>query len=457
MYLNNSSIENKLINNRFKQISRSLLFWGIVIYRIILDFSFPSVICAYYYHYGFYFQPNFTKYVLSYVSMLLLAVMFIPKIKTGRPSSIILLTLMLLAYIPNMSLFAGMDLPYEYFFMSNLYWFAMAFFYKLSYSKEQKISLKENIPKLAIGRTKWPEHVKKYGIFYLAFILIFIYSVLYNRGLSFTVDLSDAYELRMASRGNINKLFSFLLPWCCNIIFPIGVIVSIKNKNPLIFALMIIGFISGYSVNGVKSWLFIGVLSISSALVIKRDNQVGYLPLFLAVIAFSGTVTDIQSYTGFFINNFIVRRVFFGTSLNNHYWIEFFTDHPKTYFTSGILGWLRNFIDVPYDVNVSSIIGGLYYGNYESNASSGTIAAAYSNLDWPGLIIFPLFIVFVVKLLDSVVNKPEREISVIYTYPLIMSSCIYLLNGDIFTAFITYGFLFGIIILNYLSYTGVFK
>ena len=148
-----------------------------------------------------------------------------------------------------------------------------------------------------------------------------------------------------------------------------------------------------------------------------------------------------------------MRRVFFTTSLNNWFWIDFFQNHPKTLGTNSYFGWLKRLdVQVPYQDNISMIIGDLYYNDETTNAASGTIADAYSNLGWLGLIFFPFTLVFIVKLLDKV----TLGVNITYIIPIIVTVSIYLLNGSIYTAVVTYGYLFGLLLIYYMNKCNMF-
>ena len=169
------------------------------------------------------------------------------------------------------------------------------------------------------------------------------------------------------------------------------------------------------------------------------------MPLALGGLNILGYLMDSIFHWDFIIN-FITRRMYMSTSLNNYYWLEYFSDNPKLYFTNSLLGWLRRFgVQMPYDENFSRVIGRLYY-HTETAASSGTIADAYSNLGFIGIAVFPVLLVLAFKLLDKV--APECKL--IYLYPIIVTTAVYLLNGGIVTALVTYGYFVGLLLIWYI-------
>ena len=446
-----------VIQGRKEKINRRLIFLGVIVFRISLDIAYKLVISKDYGSFGFFYRLSDVKLIVSYIAMIVVLVCFVPQVKIERPASILLLTLLLMAFIPNMSLFAGMDLPYTFLLQSTLFWLSIAAFYSFGIIKRTKIGIRITNWHFVGKASKKNNRIKPYIIFLLAFAIVVIYSIRYNNGFSLRLNLNEAYDLRLAARGNVGNLMLRVLSWSGSIIFPLGIIMAVKKKNLWLLAIMIIGEIAAYAVNGTKTWIFAAALSFLMAVFVQKASRISWLPFMFSIATFFGTIFGVSSKIGSFVNNYIVRRVFFSTSLTNYYWIDFFETNPKLYFTNSILGWIRRFVTVPYDVNVANIIATKYYGNPLANASSGTIACAYANLGWIGLIIYPLVTVAVVEFLDKVSENGMSNIPILFFYPLIISAAEYLLNGSIFTAVITYGYLAGLLIILYLKYQGMFE
>lgn len=428
---------------RIDNIRRSSIFWGILMFRITLDTVYSPVIVDQFWHYGFVAEFDIVRYLLSYIAMLVVTGMFIPMISLNKPSSILLMLLYILAYIPNMSLFSNMSLPYTYFLMSNLYWMCIVIFYKyINFNINIKLSDRR------VVRKNHKRNMYSYIIFLLFFVIITVYSIVYNEGIKLTLDLGDVYSLRMASRAKgIGDIFEKLLPWSANIIFPLGIIKAIRDKQWVLAAVFLIGEVFAFSVNGTKTWLFICAISLFVSLFIKKDKYIGLLPFFLSASVGIGAILG-KCLKWSFIDNYITRRVFFSTSLSNYFWLDFFSENSKMYLTNSVFGWLRRFgVALPYDKNISLIIGSLYYNNDEMTAASGTMANAYGNLGILGVILFPLILVIVAKFLDRV----SRNSKIVYLYPIIISTSIYLLNGSMMSTFVTYGYFIGLLLVWYLN------
>ena len=417
-------------------------FFSILLFRITLDIVYAKVITNGYWASHFSYKPDFGRYVLSY-SFLIITIFLVNLIVTSKStSSILFLCIYLVAYVPNGALYSGMSLEHYYFIYSNIYWFCMIVFYSIINLIKFKINLCQ-FGKLMTKITK--------VIPYIIALVIILFAWKYN-GLSLTISLKDDYELRLASRlyeGNA-FLLNRLLPWAAIVFFPISFIYSFKHRKLISMCLFVFSIVVAFSINGMKSWIFILGISFLVSLLVKKDSTLLYIPVGL----FGLNIISIFSYTLFNnieISNYIARKVLFSASLNNYYHVSYFMGHTKMYMTQSILGWIRKFgINIPYTDSISRLIGAIYY-NADTNAPAGTFADAYENFGIIGLALYPLITVIFIKLLDAV----SKNIPLVYTVPVIATFAYYLLNGNIFSALWSYGYLIGICYIYLLNRSGI--
>ena len=76
------------------------------------------------------------------------------------------------------------------------------------------------------------------------------------------------------------------------------------------------------------------------------------------------------------------------------------------FFRQSFLRWFN--IESPYKDNIAFMIGGMYYGNYEIRGNNGLFTDAYYNMGIMGIILFPLILVFILRLIESV-SKGIKE------------------------------------------------
>jgi hypothetical protein len=419
------------------EINKWLFYIGVIIFRVSLDLVYTKIICSRFFAYEFSLNLSLDRIVYSYATVFLTSLLLCGCVSIKKPSSILIVFLYLFAYVPNMSLYCCMGLPHVYFIYSNIYWFFILSAYMIV-NPRYKFKMKELT---LTGK------IATRSVFYIFFFVIVIYAVNYN-GLSLTINLNDVYDLRMSSRVNaIGSIMEKILPWAGNVVFPIAIIDSIRKRKPIKTALFVFAEIVAFSINGTKTWLFVMVISVLVIIFVRKEKSFGYIPSVFAGLNLTGYLLNIY-WEDYFISNFFIRRVFFSTSLSNWYYIDFFSKNSKLYMTHSALGWIQKFgMELPYGRNISSVIGELYFTSADINASSGTIADAYSNFGLIGLVIFPIFIVLVAKILDAV----ARDVNIIYIFSVIISTSIYLLNGNIFSGMVTYGYLFAVVLIYYMK------
>lgn len=404
-------------------------------FRISLDILYIKIICPEFYLHGFDYSPDFFKHAYSYLSLIIMSIFMANCSKKVNVSYTMLMFLFLFAYVPNGSLYAQMDLDTSYMNISNLYWLCMISAYRLlpnmlSENKSMYIKHKNFLIK---------------AVPYIFLIILLGFSYQYN-GLTINLNLADVYDMRMESRDNpLGRIMGTLIAWAGSIVFPLTIVYAIKEKKFIKAMIFLFGQAAAFSINGTKTWLFIVVASIIGVLFIRRDKNIYHMPLMFAGINFVSYLEYLKFDTSF-VANYIVRRVFFSTSLNNWYHILFFTDNEPLYFLHSSIGGLLKSLgfESPYPDSISLIIGQMYYSN-ETNASSGTIADAYDNFGLFGVIFLPFFVVFFLKLMD----RMSVGLQIRYLLPLIIVTAIYLLNGNIFTVLLTYGYLFALWYIKY--------
>lgn len=413
-------------------IERIKIILGLLLYRVSLDYLYSKVIYKYYYMYGFNLDIDHTKVMISYISLIIIGLVFTTQIKKSTPSATILLILFLLAFVPNTSLYSMMNLDHIFMVISICYWGFIVIAYRI-------------IKKLKFDKLKNNIHISNNMYMNIANVLlitILLFSYSYN-GMRINISLADVYDMRMESRRlGIPGIMNYLLPWAGNVVFPLVIVDSLRKKKFATAIIFLFAELILFSISGMKTWLFVLILSVAWILFIKKDNFIFKLPLFFSIFNVIAYI-EILLFKSSFLVNYIIRRVFYSTSLSNWYYIDFFKNNEKLYLIDSALGWTKRFgFSSPHgNESISRIIGRVYYNNLEMNASSGTIADAFSNFGWMGVILYPLLLVFVLKLLDYCSSGVNSSVLI----PIYFSMSIYLLNGNIFSVLTTYGFIFALI------------
>lgn len=422
--------------------SSAIIVVGVLAFRSCLDFVYKNAVTILYGDYHLTYSPDKTNLFFSYAVLLVITGIMAKVFDYTKPSSIMVFLLYLLAFVPNTSLYYSAGLPHHFMLYSSLFWFTLIVAYRFM----QHIPFRETVPSNSKG-TKTLVNAIPISFF----IIVVLFSVYYN-GLRVTIDVGEADVLRMASReSSVGPVMSRLIPWAGIVVFPVTATVALKKGKYLTFALFAFAEAVAFSFEGTKTYLFAFAFSVFTVLFLKRDRFLIYIPLGLAALTIFGYVSY-QAFDSVSIMNYLIRRVFFATSYNNWGYIEFFRDHELLYLRyNGFMSWLRLFgVEKIYGPNISSFMGSLLYDDAATNAASGTVANAYSNLGIMGLLLFPIVAAFMYRLLD----RASANVPLYCVIPVIIGTAEYLLNGDMFSVMATYGYLFALVYLHLASKTG---
>ncbi len=355
---------------------------GIILFRIVLDLNYATIISPLFISTGFVDESNAFSMVLSWITLLILAPFIISIYKTPKLSANIIVLLFLVFYVPMTSImrFIPMDTKFQALFM--IYWIILLTAYIL-------------IPSFKLSKEA------KRNSFALWFVLLILsVSVIYVSGRYFGFrihfGLMDVYDLRNEERSlNLPIILKYLLPAAANIL-PVLLVYFLFKRKILIAILISFVILLNFSIGGHKDVIFKLVLCFIGYWLYNRNRIVLFswglsLISFLSLIEFYFTGT-------FFIANVAIRRVFYIPALLNYNYYNYFTIHEPDYFRQGIIGWLG--ISSPYKVPIAKIIGYDYSGNIDTNANNGLFSDAYLNFNVLGVLIFPVILIVIFKLFD---------------------------------------------------------
>jgi len=220
----------------------------------------------------------------------------------------------------------------------------------------------------------------------------------------------------------------------------------VQKKRFLIAGLFFVTQILSFSIDGLKSTLFMAVV----ALVIMWMPQfslVGLKKLVLAGFCGISIVSVIQYIqTGNYnISDMIIRRIMFIPNLLSSYYFDFFMTHAPDYFRSSFMRQL-GFVS-PYEDKIGRIIGAYYLNSPTTNCNNGLVADAITNMGLIGILVMPLILILTFRILDKRVAGLDHRIYI--------ASALYLssvfLNTFYFTILLTHGLIILGIILGLLD------
>ena len=266
----------------------------IVIYRIVLDYSYVSIVSPLYSSNGLINFYTITNYVISWLFLLSLIPFIWQLNKNHSFSNSVLLIFTAISMIPTTTLIAYMNLEAKFVILNYIYWFCFYVYNALFPQIKIKNSFK----------------TKKlfYGIcFLLCFTVVYI-SGKYT-GFRFHWNIVDVYDLRFEERElNINILLQYLHN-AAGVLLPIILIYFILNRNKIASFLLMTIILLNFGIGGHKSVLFSLVLTVVGFYFYKYRRTV-FVFSFFAVINLIGFLEFIVVKTNF-IGAIISYRLLF--------------------------------------------------------------------------------------------------------------------------------------------------
>lgn len=388
----------KLLN--FKVFSWSILF------RIVMEYIYVSVLHT---KYPLTYQTEFSieRYIMSWAIFLVfnfLISRLYSKSTDIKISTIIIILLFYVSYIPTTILDSYNNYRWSYFIFYILYWFLLFYFNQIL----EKYSIK--FPKIRIGNTKKISSKKTIrNIVQITATLFIVYTsfIVYGK-LYFHFGLADVYNLRFNDLlSNFGTLYSLILAWVGTIIIPVMAVYNYKEKKYFSFIYLLIAQMISFSIAGHKMQFFLIPVGIISIYFLNNKN-IKYLPFaFVGLNVFS--IIELAIRNTDFLMDYFIRRVFFVPALLNFYYFDFFSVNPKLFLFEDMF-FSRFFIKVfglspNYDISASRIIGTNYLGRPEVLANNGMFSYAYADLGFIGIIFGALALVIILHIINWTMSK----------------------------------------------------
>lgn len=396
-------------------------FLILLLYKFSLDIVYIKVVSQVYSYGEFGLNIIPYRYILSTMSFVIMTKPIIKLFKRISPSAIMLLLFNVLYFIPGCTLYGLSGVLTDIYFLFFMgYWILLMVFNML-------------MPDFKIYHRSNPSNN------FIFYFLVFLFSLIavavtgiYN-GFRFQFDLINVYENRLAAREVYMPLVFRYLYGIIAVVIPIVVVFFlIKKKYLLAIILSFIQFLL-FSFGANKAMIF----SLFLAYVIYYFYQEKKIVWILWGIIL---INIIAIFEYLYFNSFIItalgpNRTFLVPNKLSYFYFEFFQSHPYLYLRESFLRWFG--LKSPYDMGISRIMGGLHYGNYETNANNGMCGDAFAQLGWLGMIVYPFLMVLVFKLFNACSKGIDIRILLISC----ISFAISFINASFFGVLLTNGFI----------------
>lgn len=419
------------INNKTKNIHLNMglrfkVFLGIIFFRLTLDLIYSKYISTIFMYEGYINDFNIQKYILSWGILIIFAPMIISLLKKVTFSSVILILLCYLSFVPFTTMVAFYPLSIKYIFANTSYWLLIFVFYKI-------------IPQINIKRVK---NDKIVNLFISSVIFIFSFTIVYiswrYTGFRLTLDIFNVYDLRSEASGfNLPTIISYIYS-ATKALNPVLIVYFLYRKKKNIAIIIFIIQVLSFSINGSKTVL----LSTFLAVILYYFYSEKYLykiPWILGILTIISGAEVVLKNT-YILIAFLVRRVFFVPNLLNVYYFDFFSSNTPDYFR---LSFLRHFGFQSEYRNIVYMIGDIYFNRPNMAANNGLFSDAYANLGAVGILVMPIILILSLRILDACSRGLNIKIFIVSA---ITMSFIFI-SSFFFTMLMTHGFIAVCVIL----------
>ncbi|WP_321298664.1 hypothetical protein [Marinifilum fragile] len=350
---------------------------------------------------------------------------------SNKVSSLAVLLLIYLYFIPGLTFISLAKVHVGYIFYYISYWSLLLFW--------DKFVVNIKMPTL---------NKRQSGVMFNLFLVVSISFVVLISGLytgfRLHFNILDVYGLRAEERGmDFPIIVKYLQPAIAAII-PCLIVYFLTQKKRLSVILFVILQLFLFGVGGHKSYLFALFIAIITYVFYKRKRLV-YLPLGFVLIniisLIEGYINDGISMTTIFIHH----RVLIVPNMLANYMFDFMESHELLYLRESILRLIG--LESPYKPNYFFVIGEQYFGDKFIQANTGMCGDAYSQFGYLSLVFYPLLIPLVFSFLGSVCKGVDGKIVFIVVFLYVFN----FINGSFFSVLLTNGFLMVSFVLFMLS------
>lgn len=399
-------------------------FLSILFYKIVLDLSYYFLISPVWSYSKFTLDINVIKLTESY---LLLFVIFILMPKSSKKlSSIMIWLLILLSYIPMLTLFALKD-------ESRIFMYAVAGFWIL-------VFLLLKIPSISISFLKKSQAKFTRGVIFVSLVAIVFFLINRYLGISFNFDLTKVYDIRSQYLETGIPWAGYLFTWLAYIVNPVFFAICITRKRWIYAVLIAVLQLLVFSSTGNKTFLFALPFVLALMWIVTRKNPVAWMAIGLIVIILAGMLSY-WLIDDVWVSSLFTRRTLLAPAQLSFLYHDFFSKHDYVFLSPHRI--FRFFLDYPYHLDPPHLIGEVYFNQPKMGANTGIVGDAYMNFGFIGLVLWSISLVIILRLIDSFSRNKATKITV----AAIAMPAIFLTNSALLTCLLTHGLLLALMLL----------
>ncbi|MFQ5850699.1 MAG: hypothetical protein ACE5JU_08930 [Candidatus Binatia bacterium] len=410
-----------------------------LVYKAALDLSYWFVVPEAGY-YALSWNFNVAKLVESYV--LALGVQTLMPRSGKRLSHRVMWLLVVLSYVPMLTVFALADGPRMFVYGVTGFWLLVLFMSSL-------------IPAPRLPRVKQSQAKVIYISLYICMAIVSLFVIYEYLGFAAVFDLAKAYDIRSEFVQAGLPLKGYYFHWMANVLNPIFLVICIANKRWLLsIAIILLQLFIASSV-GLRSYYFVLPFALGVVWVLTRKNSLWALGVISSVVVILELVlfvlarsileyTPLLSVEKLFLVPVHARALFVPAQLSFYYYDFFslsgpipFVYHFKYFFK------VFEFREYSYAASPANLVGAEYFGKPELAAVTGIVGDAYMNVGFLGLVLWAMVLVVLLKLVDGCSKGVDLRIGIAaIAMPSLSMSSTYLIR-----AVVTGGLLLSVVML----------
>ncbi len=399
------------------------IYLFLIIYKIVLDYSYVVASSLYAYR-GIELDFNATKYIISWLIMIILSFPVFKKKDTV--GAMVLQMLFIMLVVPVLTLYAMKNRSDSFVLMLAFAFMLQAIL--VNYSRTTREIIRINHSQVVL-------HI----ILLLITCLTYAILLLKNRPSLSALNLTSIYDIRDDVDYGF-ALIRYTAVWQYRVINPYYMIYGLKKRNYKIVTAFILLQLLAYLIVARKEVLFAPVLILG---VYWMLNKFDFGKMFtLGITGLVTFCTLIYKCLAFKLPFAIVpvRLLFDPAMIDFMFYEQFSTNLNKLYYSESHLGMLFG-MTYQYDKPSGWVVNDIYFPTIEAEANTGYLSYGYANMGFIGMLIASILLVLILKLLDRQSGN-KKYVFAFCAYPFSV-----LVNGGLLTALLTGGILLLIIIV----------
>lgn len=421
------------INKAIKHSKRDVLWF--IIYKVILDMIYIFIQKDVYSYYGFAFDWNIGKIIVSWILFLITSISISSNVVNLR--TIFLYTTICIGVIPFF--------VYYQFNSEATTWmlFLQVTILLFMNITMNRINIVKNTQTKKISYSS-----KSLQVLVICTIGMFFFLSLLKYGLPSFNQLLLKNSATVRAEAQTSILSGIIQNLMCKIVCPLTIMLSLRRGKKITFLFAVVVQIYIYAVTGFKTYLFIIIVVVGVSM-LKKCNINKLMLRVLPLICICCSLIYVfwgEIYPYALIN----ERVLYLPAKIKFSYFDYFSKHEFVYFSQSTVGRLLG-IESSYTQNIPNLIGETYFNKPNMWTNTGFMADAYANFGVFGMFLIAMFLSAVISKADSFLSRDDNQAKQ-GIYGVFLLFFISLNDGSAVTVFFSGGMIFALIIAGLVSF-----